>query len=121
MDKQFCLEALDEALYLYGNPEIFNTDQGSQFTSNEFTKKLKNNDIKISMDSKGRAIDNITIERFWRSLKYENIYLNKYQTIKEVKEGVKNYIIFYNTKRWHFGIDKQIPDNLYYKSIRVAA
>ena len=121
MDKQFCIDALTEAIELYGNPEIFNTDQGSQFTSQEFTTKLIENNIKISMDSKGRAIDNIVIERFWRSIKYENIYLNKYQTIKEVKSGVKDYILFYNTKRWHFGINKLIPDDLYYQNIREAA
>jgi len=89
MDKNFCIEALEEALIKYGKPDIFNTDQGNQFTSKEFTKLLVNNDIKISMDSKGRSLDNIFIERFWRTIKYENIYIYNYRTIKEAKAVIR--------------------------------
>lgn len=110
----FCIEALEEALLKYTNPEIFNTDQGCQFTSEEFTKILLANEIKISMDSQGRATDNAIIERFWRNIKYENIHLNKYQTIKEVKEGIKNYIEFYNRRRLHSSLDYETPNSVYF-------
>ena len=113
MDVHFCLAALDEALRLYGKPDIFNTDQGSQFTSHSFTQLLLKNGISISMDSKGRALDNIFIERFWRSLKYENIYLNKYESMKEVQSGVKHYIWFYNHKRLHSSIGYRAPAQLF--------
>ncbi len=115
----FCIEALEEALLKHPKPEIFNTDQGCQFTSEEFTQTLLTRDIKVSMDSVGRATDNAIIERFWRNIKYENIYLNKYQTIQEVKEGIKNYIEFYNQKRLHSSLDYKTPESVYFKSLEV--
>lgn len=116
LSTDFCIEALEEALLKYPKPEIFNTDQGCQFTSEEFTKLLLQNEVKISMDSKGRATDNAVIERFWRNIKYENIYLNKYQTIKEVKEGTRNYIEFYNQRRLHSSLDYKTPHSVYFNS-----
>jgi putative transposase len=90
----FCVEALEEALCKYGTPEIFNTDQGCQFTSEEFTNVLKRNDIRISIDGRNRALDNIYVERVWRSLKYEDIYIKAYPNVIELKEGIKRYIEF---------------------------
>ncbi len=113
MDVGFCIEALEEALLKYPTPEIFNTDQGSQFTSESFTSVLKDNQIQISMDGKGRATDNIAIERFWRTIKYENIYLFRYQTIKEVKAGINKYIDFYNYKRKHSVHGYQPPSKIH--------
>ena len=89
---QFCLDALEEALMNYGRPEIFNSDQGSQFTSKKFTDKLKEHEIRISMDGKGRAQDNIYVERLWRSLKYEDIYLKEYNIIPECRAGIKKVL-----------------------------
>lgn len=114
MDKSFCIEALSEALEKHGVPEIFNSDQGCQFTSREFTKILEDNNVRISMDSKGRAIDNIIIERFWRSLKYEDIKIRDYRNMKEIKEGVKKYIEFYNTKRRHSSLGYITPFQEYF-------
>ena len=114
MDVSFCLEVLDEAIEKYGIPAIFNSDQGSQFTSEKFTQKLESYNIDISMDGKGRALDNIYIERFWRSLKYEDIYLNDYQNIKELKEGLVKYFEFYNTERFHQSLEYETPDEIYY-------
>ncbi len=110
----FCIECLDEALALYGKPDIFNTDQGSQYTSNKWTDILKENKIKISMDGKGRALDNIYIERFWRSFKYENLYLIDYKTLMELKGGVKEYINFYNDERFHQSLEYKTPNKVYY-------
>jgi len=104
----FCVEALKEALE-YGTPEIFNTDQGSQFTSDEFIAVLKKNNIRISMDGKGRAIDNIFVERLWRSVKYENVYLKGYETIPQAEAGLKDYFNFYNTERHHQSLDYKTP------------
>jgi len=114
LDAFFCVEALEEAINLFGVPAIFNTDQGSQFTSKIFINTLLENKIQISMDSKGRAYDNIYIERLWRSLKYENIYLNCYESIKELEEGIKRYFEFYNTERFHQSLDYNVPDDYYY-------
>ena len=114
LEVYFCKEALLEALEEYPKPEISNSDQGSQFTSALFTKILSDNDIRISMDSKGRAIDNIAIERFFRSLKYEKIYINEYKTVKEVKEAIKEYIQFYNNKRLHQSLEYNTPSEIYY-------
>jgi putative transposase len=100
LDASFCLAALDEALQL-GKPEIFNTDQGVQFTNKLFTGKLIANDIKVSMDSKGRAFDNIFIERLWRSLKYEYVYINAPETGEELYQGLNKYFHFYNNERFH--------------------
>jgi putative transposase len=117
MDKSFCIEALNEALSLYPKPEIFNTDQGSQYTSIEFTNILKENQIKISMDGKGRATDNIAIERFWRSIKYEELYINEYKNIKEIKKAIAEYMEFYNKRRLHSTLDYDTPDEVYYQSL----
>jgi putative transposase len=107
LDVHFCLEALDKALRI-GKPDIFNTDQGSQFTSKVFTERVIYNEIKMSMDSKGRALDNIYIERFWKSLKYEDIYLKDYQTISELINGLKNYFNFYKNRRGHQSLGKKL-------------
>lgn len=113
LDVYFCLSALDKALR-QGKPEIFNTDQGSQFTSKVFTEMITQNKIKMSMDSKGRALDNIYIERFWRSLKYEDIYLKDYQSISELRDGLKNYFDFYNNRRGHQALDYKTPAEVYF-------
>ena len=98
---EFCVEALEEALLLHGRPEIFNTDQGSQFTSDDFTGTLQNHAITISMDGKGRYMDNIFVERLWRSLKYEEVYLNAYASVAEAKAGIGSWLGFYNQERQH--------------------
>jgi putative transposase len=108
LETAFCTEALEEALKL-GSPEIFNTDQGCQFTSADFTGKLIEQEIKISMDSRGRAFDNIFNERLWRSVKYEDVYIQGYQTMTEAQAGLKNYFRFYNHERFHQALDYRIP------------
>lgn len=108
MDVEFCCEALDEALR-HGRPEIFNTDQGSQFTSQEFTGRLAAESIAISMDGKGRAIDNVMIERLWRTVKYENIYLKEYATGADCHQGLKAYFTYYCHERPHQGLSNQTP------------
>ena len=115
MDADFCIDALKEAIENYGCPEIFNTDQGSQFTSEDFTKVLEAHDIKISMDGKGRWIDNVFVERLWRSVKYEEVYLNAYDTVAEAKRALRRYFTFYNTQRRHQSLGKQTPDMVYYQ------
>ncbi|MFH0702268.1 MAG: IS3 family transposase [bacterium] len=117
LDKTFCTEALDEAIERYGIPEIFNSDQGSQFISNEFTETLLIKNIQISMDSKGRAIDNIYIERYWRTLKYEDIYLNKYETMTEARIGINKFTHFYNVQRVHSSLEYKTPDEIYYNIV----
>ena len=118
MDKSFCIEALNEALMLYQRPEIFNTDQGSQFTSLEFTNILKKHQIRISMDGKGRATDNIAIERFWRTIKYEELYINEYKDIKEIKTAIAEFMEFYNKRRLHSTLDYLTPDKFYYQNLQ---
>ena len=108
----FCVEALKEALE-YGTPEIFNTDQGSQFTSDEFLRTLQNRGIQISMDGRGRALDNIFVERLWRSVKYENVYLKGYETIPEAEAGLREYFDFYNTERRHQSLGYKTPWRVY--------
>jgi putative transposase len=120
MDNSFCIDVLNEAICEYGKPLIFNTDQGSQYTSKEFTDILKNNNIQISMDSKGRALDNVYIERLWRSLKYENIFLNEYGSMRELKKGIEKYFNFYNSERFHQSLDYCTPDDIYFESIKKA-
>jgi len=112
LDSDFCVEALKDALQ-YGTPEIFNTDQGSQFTSAAFTSLLLERGIQISMDGKGRALDNIFVERLWRSVKYENIYLNSYGTIPETQCGLNAYFDFYNNARLHQGLKYRTPAEIY--------
>ncbi len=97
-------------------PEIFNSDQGSQFTSVDFIKKLEERSIQISMDGRGRAMDNIFTERLWRSVKYEEVYINDYQTVREAKEGISKYLVFYNQERPHQSLDYRTPAEVYYGS-----
>lgn len=113
MTVDFCVEALEEALRQHGRPEIFNTDQGAQFTSPDFTGVLKREGIKISMDGKGRATDNIFIERVWRSLKYEDVYLHDYATLAEAHAGIAKWIRFYNVRRPHQALDNRTPMDVY--------
>jgi putative transposase len=114
MESDFCIAALEEAIQKYGTPEIFNTDQGSQFTSFAFTSVLKDAGIKISMDGKGRFMDNIFIERLWRSLKYECVYLHAFDTEGEAKTKIGKWIHFYNTKRPHSSLEDKTPFEVYY-------
>ncbi len=120
LDTSFCIDVLNESLFKYGKPVIFNTDQGSQYTSKEFTGVLKENNIKISMDGKGRALDNVYIERLWRSLKYENIFLNEYRSMKELKQSVCKYFEFYNSERFHQSLDYNTPNDIYYEQLKKA-
>ena len=113
MDADFCVEALEEALARYGRPEIFNTDQGSQFTSSDFTGVLLREGIAISMDGKGRFMDNIFIERLWRSLKYEEVFIKSYTTALEARRGIGDYIIHYNSERIHQTLDYYTPDEVF--------
>jgi len=119
MDTELVMNVLNEALSMYGKPEIFNTDQGSQYTSYIHTQTLKDNGISISMDGVGRATDNICIERFWRSAKVERIYLNQYNTIKELKEDIIDYMQFYNYRRFHETLDYKKPMNVYFESLKI--
>jgi putative transposase len=114
MDVSFCLEALDEALSKHDKPEIFNTDQGSQFTSEAFTGRLKKESIAISMDGKGRWCDNVFVERFWRSIKYEEIYLHAYDSVSEARNRIGQYIQFFNSRRPHSSLQAQTPDQVYF-------
>jgi putative transposase len=113
MNVEWCQQVYEDAIKQYGSPEIINTDQGSQFTSPIFTKVSLDREIKISMDGKGRALDNIYIERFWRALKYEHIYLNPANGGVELYEGVRKYIEFYNTKRRHTSINNNTPEKYF--------
>src|SRR5204863_1753006 len=110
---EFCVEALEEALFRYGRPEIFNTDQGSQFTSNDFTGTLERHEVTISMDGKGRYMDNIFVERLWRSLKYEEVYLNAYASVAEAKAGIGAWLEFYNEERQHQSLRYRTPRQIY--------
>lgn len=113
MDALQYANLLRETIEEYGCPAIFNTDQGSQFTSDVFIKVLVDYDIQISMDGKDRALDNIRIERLWRSLKYEDIYLKRYEKMKELKAGINAYFNFYNTARFQQSLDYNVPDEMY--------
>lgn len=113
LEANFCIEALEEALD-YGKPDIFNSDQGSQFTSSDFVGLLTSRQINISMDSRGRAFDNIFVERLWRSVKYEDIYIKDYQTISEVTSGLRDYFLFFNNERYHQTLDYGRPTDVYY-------
>jgi putative transposase len=115
LDADFCVDALKEALSKYGKPAIFNTDQGSQFTSSSFIQELRDADVNISMDSKGRWMDNIMIERLWRSLKYECIYLHAFETGSEAKKGIEKWMRQYNKERPHSSLDDRTPDEAYWK------
>lgn len=113
MDASFCVECLEEALRGYGKPDIFNSDQGSQFTSLAFTGVLQREDITISMDGRGRAFDNIFVERLWRNVKYEDVYLNGYATMGELTVGLTLYFSFYNAERPHQSLEYKTPDAVY--------
>ena len=113
----FCVEALEEALVRYGRPEIFNTDQGSQFTSADFTGTLKRHGVMISMDGKGRCMDNIFVERLWRSLKYEEVYLNAYASVAEAKAGIGGWLSFYNNECQHQSLGYRTPRQIYQEGL----
>jgi len=113
LDGSFCCEALDEALMLYGAPDIFNSDQGCQFTSEAFIRRLKAKQISISMDGRGRAFDNIFVERLWRTVKYQNIYLKGYETMREAQEGLTEYFHYYNHERRHQSLENERPWDVY--------
>jgi putative transposase len=117
MDSSSCVEALEEAIANYGCPKIFNTDQGSQFTAEAFTGTLQANNIAISMDGKGRWMDNVFIERLWKSVKYEDIYLKAYSSMEEARRGLCEYFKFYNEKRWHQNFDRKTPGMVYFESL----
>jgi len=117
LDAAFCVEALKEAIARYGTPGIFNTDQGSQFTSDKFLEILESHGINISMDGKGRWMDNVFIERLWWSVKYQDVYLKAYSSIAEVRKGLGDYFEFYNTKRRHQSLDRRTPDDVYWSTL----
>jgi putative transposase len=114
METDFCIEAVEEAIRRYGTPEVFNTDQGSQFTSEAFTGLLKTHDIRISMDGKGAWRDNVFVERLWKSVKYEEVYLKAYNTVSEAKTSLARYFEFYNRRRPHSSLDRMTPDRFYF-------
>lgn len=116
MDVQFCLDAVEEAIERYGRPEIMNTDQGSQFTSHGFTGLLKTQGIRISMDGRGAWRDNVFVERLWRSVKYEEVYLYAYDSVAEARAGLARYFQFYNSRRPHSSLAGQTPDHVYFQS-----
>jgi putative transposase len=120
MEVDFCLEAVEEALARHGKPEIFNTDQGSQFTSAPFTGLLLENKIAISMDGRGAWRDNVFVERLWRSVKYEEVYLRAYDTVAEARASIGRYLAFYNGKRPHSSLDARTPDRAYSDALPLA-
>jgi putative transposase len=113
LDGQFCVDCLEQALQVFGDPEIFNTDQGSQYTRKGFTDILERHGIDISMDGRGRALDNIFVERLWRSVKYEDVYLKGYVTLPELQRGLTAYFGFYNTERFHQSLGYRTPDDVH--------
>jgi putative transposase len=121
LDSQFCVEALEEALRRFGQPEIFNSDQGAQFTAEVFTKPLRERGIAISMDGKGRCLDNVFVERLWRSLKYEEVYLHVYDDVKAARTGIARYLAFYNDERAHQALGYQTPAGFYAREMSKAA
>ncbi len=121
MEAAFCIEALEEALARYGAPDIFNSDQGSQFTSHVFTDVLLKTGIAISMDGKGSWRDNVFVERLWRSIKYEEVYLRAYATVSEARLSIGRYLTFYNGRRPHSSLDRQTPDQTYFTRLPQSA
>jgi len=117
MEADFCIEALEEALARHGRPEIFNTDQGSQFTSAAFTDVLLKAGVAISMDGKGSWRDNVFVERLWRSVKYEEVYLRAYASVAEARASIASYLRFYNSRRPHSSLDRQTPDQAYFNRL----
>ncbi len=120
LDSSFCVDALEEALANFPQPDIFNTDQGAQFTADAFTNVLRKRSIAISMDGKGRCLDNVFVERLWRSLKYEEVYLYAYDGVPEARAGIGRYLTFYNEQRPHQALGYQTPD-AFYRAARKAA
>ncbi|GJL61171.1 MAG: transposase [Nitrospirales bacterium] len=118
LETEACVEALEEALRRYRAPEIFNTDQGAQYTSEAFTAVLKSHGVTISMDGKGRWVDNVFVERLWRSIKYEDVYLRAYETSAALRVGLTQYFQFYNTERGHQALNRQTPDAVYFADPR---
>jgi putative transposase len=114
MDKAFCIEAVEEALARYGKPDIFNTDQGSQFTSSDFTGLILSRQIRVSMDGKGAWRDNVFVERLWRSVKYEEVYLHAYDSVAQARASIGRYLNFYNSRRPHQSLDRRTPDEAYF-------
>jgi len=121
LDSSFCVEALEEALARFGQPDIFNTDQGAQFTSEAFTRPLRDRAIAISMDGKGRCLDNVFVERLWRSLKYEEVYLHAYDSAAEARDGIGRYFAFYNDERPHQALGYQTPAAFHASEAKKAA
>ena len=121
MEAGFCVEALEEAIAKHGKPEIFNSDQGSQFTSEAFTGVLETNGIAISMDGKGAWRDNVFVERLWRSVKYEEVYLKAYDTVAEARASLGRYLDFYNRQRPHSSLDRKTPDEAYFNHLSQSA
>ena len=117
MDASFCVEAVEEALQRFGTPDIFNTDQGSQFTGKDFTSLLKKHEIQISMDGKGCWRDNVFIERLWRSVKYEEVYLRAYDSVSDATRSLERYFNFYNARRPHTALGRKTPDQVYLPSL----
>ena len=117
METSFCIEALEEALSKNEKPEIFNTDQGSQFTSEAFTGRLKKEGIGISMDGKGRWRDNVFVERIWKSIKYEEVYLHAYESVQQARESIGRYLKFYNSVRPHSSLGAFTPDQVYFNCL----
>jgi len=117
LDADFCIAALQEALGRFGAPEIFNTDQGAQFTGEAFTGVLKEQRIAISMDGKGRWVDNVVVERLWRTVKYEDVYLRAYETPGQLRLGLRRYFDFYNCRRRHSALDRRTPDAVYFDQV----
>ena len=121
LDTQPCVEALEEAIARHGAPEIFNTDQGAQFTADAFTDVLKASAVAISMDGKGRWVDTVFIERLWRSVKYEDVYLRAYETPMALRSGLRHYFQFYNSRRRHSALDRRTPDAVYFEQVVLQA
>ena len=117
LETSFCVDVLEEALQRYGKPEIFNTDQGTQFTSEAFTRVLKDNGIAISMDGKGCWRDNVFVERLWKSVKYEEVYLRAYESVSHAKASLDKYFDFYNTRRPHSKLARRTPDQVYFTAL----
>jgi putative transposase len=121
LEAAFCVEAVEEALARYGRPEIFNTDQGSQFTSTAFTEVLLKHEIAISMDGKGAWRDNVFVERLWRSIKYEEVYLRAYDSVSEARASIGRYLAFYNGQRPHSSLDRKTPDQACFTQLPLSA
>ena len=117
LSTDFCIEAVEEAVQRYGKPEIFNTDQGSQFTSQEFVGLIQGHGIRLSMDGKGRWVDNVFVERLWKSVKYEEVYLHAYDSVSQAQQGLQRYFKFYNERRPHSSLDGKTPDAVYFNSL----